>query len=507
MLRPRSGRAERFDIVLAATVVVLAGATIIMLAVPSLRARIVAPALDLVLDSVAFIVTITIAVLAWVRFRERHQPFALAQCAGFLALAIANARAILETIGPDIQSPLATDEPGQAQLYIFTVARMLAAAYLVFGGVATLRGRHPRHPYVFIGGSVLIMIGVIAWVLAPGSSLADLITEVEPQAGDPTHPAPSMTPIGVALQLLGALLFGAAALVSREMWRRDRSIGDAYVAFGLVLAAFAQILGAMTPGTHPGPVASGDLLRMGFYVALLLAIEAEARSIMGALRRANQTLAQLRESEVERATLEERAWLSRELHDGLAQDLWLAKLKVGRLAGLDLEPDARMLVREIGGAIELGLTEARQAVMALRIASDSEDTFGALMTRYVQDFEDRFGLRVEFDCATDLPTLPVRTQAELLRIAQEALTNVRRHADATTVRVRVGAQGDSILLTVADNGRGFDRSTAPSHTFGLAAMRERAALIGGALTISSRPGDGTTVQLAAPLSQSRGESP
>jgi signal transduction histidine kinase len=505
---PRSSRfdrTERFDVVLIATVLVLAGVTAAMLLFPSLRLRIVAPSLDLVLDSVAFVVTISIVALAWVRYRERREPFALFQCAAFLALAIANGRAIIETIGPDVQSPLSTDEPGQAQLYVFTIARMLTAAFLVVGGVAALHGRRPRYPYLLIGGSAALMIGVTIWVLANGSSLTLFIAQVEPVAGDPSHPAPLMTPIGITIQLLGALLFGAAALVCREMWRRDRSIGDAYVTFGLALAAFAQILGAMSPSTHPGPVASGDLLRMGFYLALLLAIEAEARSILGALRRANETLAQLRESEVERAALEERAWLSRELHDGLAQDLWLAKLKVGRLSGLELAPEARMLVGEIGGAIELGLTEARQAVMALRIAAESEDTFGALMSRYVEDFEDRFGLRVEFNC-TDVPTLPVRTQAELLRIAQEALTNARRHADATIVRVRVDTEGDRVRLVIADNGRGFDQAKALVHTFGLAAMRERAALIGGDLTVVSAPGNGTNVQLTAPLARATGGS-
>jgi signal transduction histidine kinase len=497
--RPQIGRVERSDIVLIGTVLVLAGATAAMLVVPSLRARIVAPALDLTLDSVALVVTSSIVVLAWVRYRERHEPFALFQCAAFLALAIANARAVLETIGPDLQAPLTTDEPGQAQLYIFTVARMLTAAYLVIGGVAALRGRQPTHPYLIVAGSALTMVVVIAWVLGSGLSLADLITQAEPVPGELVHPAPALTPIGVAIQLLGALLFGAAALVCRELWRRDRSIADAYVTFGLVLAAFAQVFGAVSPSTHPGPVASGDLLRIGFYLALLLAIEAEARSILGALRQANQTLALLRESEVERATLEERAWLSRELHDGLAQDLWLAKLKVGRLSGLDLAPEARTRVGEIGGAIEVGLTEARQAVMALRIAADSEDAFGALMMRYLQDFEDRFGLRVQFECAADLPTLPVRTQAEVLRIAQEALTNARRHADATVVKVGVGTEGNRIRLIVSDNGRGFDRSTPQAPTFGIAAMQERAALIGGKLTIVSAPGDGTSVQLSAPL--------
>ena len=505
MPRPQTGRVERFDIVVIGTVLVLAGATVSMLVFPWLRARIVAPGLDLTLDSIALVVTGSIVVLAWVRYRERREPFALFQSAAFLALAIANARAVFETIGPDIRSPLSTIEPGQEQLYIFTAARMLTAAFLVIGGVAALRGRQPKYPYLVLASSALLMIAVIAWVLAPGSSLADLISPAGPSADGFAQLAPSMTTIGVAIQLLGAVLFGAAAVVCRELWRRDRSIGDAYVTLGLILAAFAQVLGALSPSTHPGPVASGDLLRIGFYLALLLAIEAEARSILSALRRANQTLERLRESEVERAALEERAWLSRELHDGLAQDLWLAKLKVGRLAGLELAPEARTLVGEVGGAIELGLTEARQAVMALRIAAESEDTFGTLMTKYVQDFEDRFGLRVEFECAPNLPALPVRTQAELLRIAQEGLTNARRHADATIVWIRASADGPCLRLAIIDNGRGFDTSIAPTDSFGLAAMRERAALIGGELTVISAPGDGTRILVTAPLGHEPGD--
>ncbi len=499
MRRLRSVRAEHFDLVLVGTIAALSATTILMLVVPGLRLRILAPALDLALDSVAFVVTGVIALLAWVRYRERHEPFALFQSAAFLSLSIANLDAVLETIGPEGRSILSLAEPGQNQLYVFTVARMLAAAFLVFGGVAALGGRQPRFPRLTVAGSALLTLGAIAWVEAFGPSLANLIAPGASATVAGQLGAPSMTPIGAAVQVLGAVLYVSAAVVSRELWRRDRSIADAYVTFGLVLAAFAQLHGAISPSTHPGPVTSADLLRNGFYVALLLAIEAEARSLLGALRQANQTLAELRESEVERASLEERALLSRELHDGLAQDLWLAKLKVGRLSGLDLVPEARTLVTEIGGAIELGLAEARQAVMALRIAAESEDTFGDLMTKYVQDFEDRFGLRVDFSCAEDLPTLPVRTQAELLRIAQEALTNARRHADATVVRVRADADTGRLRLSVMDNGHGFDQSAVQPTSFGLAAMRERADLIGGELEVTSNPSDGTLVQVMAPF--------
>ena len=504
MSRPRLGRTERLDVALVATVVALAGVTIAMILIPSLRARVLAPALDLALDSAAFVVTSSIAGLAWVRYRERHESFALFQSTAFLVLAIANTNAILETIGPDIRSPLTMTEPGHEQLYVFTAARMLTAIFLVIGGYASLRGRRPGHPRLILATSAVAMTALVAWIHVTSASLPALITPIGPTLGQLPTSAPAMTPVGAATQVLGAVLFGAAAVICRELWRRDRSIGDAYVTFGLVLAAFAQVLGAISPSTHPGPVASGDFLRIGFYLTLLLAIEAEARALLSRLQRANRTLEQLRYTEVERAALEERAWLSRELHDGLAQDLWLAKLKVGRLSGLGLSEEARTVAGEVSGAIDLGLAEARQAVVALRMAAESEDTFGELMGRFVEDFEDRFGLRVEFECSPDLPALPVRTQAELLRIAQEALTNARRHADATIVRVRACTEGSCVSLTVIDNGHGFDVSKARTGSFGIDAMRERAAIIGGGLTISSAPGDGTRVDVTAPLVHARG---
>ena len=95
--------------------------------------------------------------------------------------------------------------------------------------------------------------------------------------------------------------------------------------------------------------------------------------------------------------------------------------------------------------------------------------------------------------------MPVRTQAELLRIVQEALANARRHADATVVRIRAAGQDGRIQMSVVDNGCGFDQAAVGSNTYGLTAMRERAALIDAELEVRSAPGEGTRVQVLAPL--------
>jgi len=309
-----------------------------------------------------------------------------------------------------------------------------------------------------------------------------------------------MTTLGAVVQLVTAALFAWSALLARDLWCRDRAVADKYIAVGLVVAAFAQIMAAVYPGTHPGPVSAADILSLGFYVILLLAIESEARSVLSSLRTANETLEQLRISEVERAAVDERARLSRELHDGLAQALWLAKLKFVRLrAQPGLSSDTRELATETAAAVELGLSEARQAVLAMHTSATTDSAFSTLLERYVDDYGDRFAIPVEFSATEPIPPLPARMQAELLRIAQEALANVHRHADATSVGVSVGIADDEITLAISDDGQGFVVDEVSDSKFGLSAMRERAGLICGRLRIWSKPGEGTTVSVTAPL--------
>ncbi len=216
-----------------------------------------------------------------------------------------------------------------------------------------------------------------------------------------------------------------------------------------------------------------------------------------ALRRVE---AQLVAQERALAAAGERERLARELHDGLAQDLWLAKLKATRLtAQPGLSAEARALCDEVTAAVDAGMAEAREAVATMRAPDATNGSLRALLARSLEDFEDRFGLSVEFDCGTDLPALPSRAEAETLRIVGEALTNVRRHADATLVRVRGVLDGGHLVLEVRDNGRGFDPGSVGAGRFGLAGMRERAAGIGARLEIESAPAKGTRVRLVVPI--------
>jgi len=499
--RPR----RSLDGALIAVVFVLAVSTAASVVVPPLHLRVIAPSLDLVLDTLATVVTLAVALLGWARFRELGEPMDVLRAAAFLVLAIANGLLVVLAItGLERQAGLALEAPGQAPLYVFTFARVFAAALLVLGGIASLRTRRVDHAPVIVLGSAAVMLLLIALAQVGTDRLPSLefigVLGLQDSAPGTGSLLPAPTPLGAALQVLGAALFLWAAGLSRRLYRRDQRIGDGYLALGLVFAAFAQVDAATSPGVYTGLATSGDVLRLAFDVILLLGIQAEAGAAFSRLRRAHEDQARLQVVELERAALEERTRLSRELHDGLAQHLWLAKLKSGRLAALpDLGLEGRALAGELGGAIDAGLVEAQQAVAALRVSAEPTGTLSDVMSRSVDEFGDRFGLRAEFEGQPDLPRLSPRVEAEALRIAQEALNNVRRHADATVVRVRAAVEDGHLVLVVHDNGCGFDPAAVGRSAFGLASMRERAALIGGELRIESRPLDGTRISLIVPV--------
>ena len=292
-----------------------------------------------------------------------------------------------------------------------------------------------------------------------------------------------------ALRLLGrergAVLDQPAAGALARMPGLARAVADAEP---LVEASFDAADGTRTCEVSSTPLADWQGRSIGRLVLF---------HDITALRRME---ARLVEQERALATGAERERLARELHDGLAQDLWLAKLKATRLAAQPgLDPESRALSDEITAAVDAGIAEARQAVATMRAPTAADGSLCELLSRSLEDFEDRFGLSVDFDCGADLPALPSRAEAETLRIVGEALTNVRRHADATVVRVRAGTDDGRLVLEVRDNGRGFNPGAVADGTFGLSGMRERAAQIGAELEIESAPRQGTRVWLRVPI--------
>ena len=479
--------------------VLVAGALSVGLAVglvaPALNVRFMAPGLDLVLDTLATLVALSVAVLALVRYRQQGAPVALFEASAFLVLAIANGLHVsLVVTGLDTSAGMGLSAPGQEMLYVFTGAQLLAASLLVRGGIASLGDRRPRLSWLIVVGPIMAIVVVIVAVMVEVAPLPPLAVAAGPGA------VPQATVLGAALQVSVAGLFLWAAALSRRLYLRYGSSGHAWLAVGLVFGAFAQAWTVISPSIYTGLVTTPDFLRLAFDLCLLVGIQAEMASTLADLRAANSDLERLRTVEVQRAALEERAHLSRELHDGLAQNLWLAKLKAGRLTSVvDLPAEAAVLADELGTAIDAGLAEAQQAVTALRVAGESAGPMWEVITRYVEDFSDRFGMRAEVDCPTGSSGLAPRAEAELVRIAQEALSNIRRHADATFVRVRGAVANGRLELFVGDNGCGFDPTAHSDSGYGLTSMRERAIRIGGELHVDSHPQDGTRISVLVPV--------
>jgi len=208
--------------------------------------------------------------------------------------------------------------------------------------------------------------------------------------------------------------------------------------------------------------------------------------------------ARLAEERARLARVEERARIAREIHDTLVQTLTaIALLAEGALRQLDRDPEqARVhLVRALAAARE-GLEEARRSVLHLRAAPESplRESLSALGRRFASET----GIRVHVRTVGER-TLPLSMEAELYRIAQEALQNVRRHAGARRVEIVLRIESKRVLFRVEDDGKGFKPDQVPSRCQGIVGMRERARLLGGTLRIRSRPGAGTRVHVSVPL--------
>jgi two-component system nitrate/nitrite sensor histidine kinase NarX len=129
-----------------------------------------------------------------------------------------------------------------------------------------------------------------------------------------------------------------------------------------------------------------------------------------------------------------------------------------------------------------------------------------VLAEYVEDFEDRTGIETDFQVGETVDRLALAPEAELqlLRIVQESLTNVRKHAGARHAWVTLRCSPDQVELTIADDGRGFDpRLPHGRQHVGLAGMRERAYSLGGALTLATSPGQGTRLTISAPINTPR----
>lgn len=215
---------------------------------------------------------------------------------------------------------------------------------------------------------------------------------------------------------------------------------------------------------------------------------------------AGLALAQARTLEDERhgATLAERVRIAREMHDSLAQVLGATHLRLRAVAGRPEIINATELaaeLTELGDICQEAFHDVREAILGLHEAGRSDRALLESLRAYARKYAQQSGISTTVDSAVDDElNLEPRSEVQVIRVIQEALTNVRKHSGARQATVRLSGTPEVATFVVEDDGRGFDPDvvSAERDGFGLHSMRERMRLVDGSLTIESAPGGGGT---------------
>jgi PAS domain S-box-containing protein len=216
-----------------------------------------------------------------------------------------------------------------------------------------------------------------------------------------------------------------------------------------------------------------------------------------------RTQKQLQDHQRKLASLEEREWLARELHDGVGQALAAAHLQVktaselltrGEVAG------AKTFLDKLAAVIREGKAHVGDYLLGVKTWSSSDQFFTGLR-QYVMNYSQDGGVRTDLVIPPEIERNPPgeAIETQLHRIIQEAMTNIRKHAHARSARVIFSLDGEEVKIMIEDNGRGFDAAAlGDNHGFGLRSMKGRAEAVGAHLEVKSTPGNGTQVIVRVP---------
>jgi PAS domain S-box-containing protein len=212
------------------------------------------------------------------------------------------------------------------------------------------------------------------------------------------------------------------------------------------------------------------------------------------------------------ATLQERERVARELHDSLGQVLGYVKMQAQAARGLlaqNQSAEADRYLAQLVAVAQDAHADVREYILGARADISAEAGFILALTQYLQRFSENCGIAAELSAPPELSdgAFEPMVEAQLLRIIQEALTNVRKHAQARHVHIGLSVSDSRAEVIVRDDGAGFDPEvleTAEGQRFGLGFMQERAAEVGGSVRIHSAPGVGTQVIIGVPLRKDKG---
>jgi signal transduction histidine kinase len=317
------------------------------------------------------------------------------------------------------------------------------------------------------------LAGVAVFAVAADAALESVV-DPDLVRASATHPRLDADPFVLGVQVVLIVVYGMASIGFLQI-RSGHDELTYWLGAGAMLSAFARVNYLLFPSLYSSWVYAGDILRFGAYALFVVGAQ---REIAGYVRaRARIVL------------LEERRRIARELHDGLNQELSFLRSQL--TDGGSLTPES---LAHLAAAAERAHDESRGLLVALGEVA-TPGLRDAIRTA-AEDVARRSGATVEVDVDEGAP-VGDRARIELLRIVREATANAVSHGRATVVHVRLDCAGDGVRLMVSDEGAGFDAS-APHGGFGLRSMAERAAAVGGALSVHSADGAGTAVEVLLP---------
>jgi len=435
-------------------IALLASGTALFASSESLQSAYELPDARLAFDTAVAVVAAIVCVLASVRFLVEGRTLDLLLAAGFWSIA-------LGTVAFGLAPVLGGGALPPQSAWAFVGARLLGAGLIAIAPYVNGRMSTRRPSLLAVGvGVVLVLaasavgLGVPDWGSIP----------IEAGVVEGSY-------VQVAAVLLAMLWLVALVGFGLRYRRYGRDL-DRWMCLAATLALFADVHLVLTPVVSSDYVLQGDFLRVIAYGILLV----------GVWRAISQ-------AEFGRAVADERARVAREIHDGLAQYLFAISTQVSMLeSGAPLE----QVLPRLKQAATSAQQEARFAVLALSSAGGSA-RFDSALRRYVEVLTADGELDVELDVDPQVRLAPDE-QIEVFRIVQEGLGNARRHSGAGHVEVSISQLGGRRVVSVSDDGIGFDETTATSGQ-GVANMRLRARAIDGQLRLKSAPGHGTAIEV------------
>jgi signal transduction histidine kinase len=247
-----------------------------------------------------------------------------------------------------------------------------------------------------------------------------------------------------------------------------------------------HVLGAVTVGNHTGGAlfTDDDLHSLELFCA-----QASVALEHGRIRSQLQRL----------AVVEDRERIARELHDGIVQALFAVGLGLLSAEPIATDQPVKARLHEAVDSIDRVIADLRRYIFGLKPHAVSMDALGNAVMTLASEFQARTQIVTAVDIDRRLEDRSGDQVAEVVQVAREALSNVARHAHATTCRVSLRYEPPDAVLEIDDDGRGFDLEAVPGHGYGLDNLRERAAGLGGTLELASNPGQGTTMRLTFPI--------